>query len=55
MQPIGSIEDWFRALSLKDSGVLYEDPYIQVSIALVSNERLASLVQDHNLLMSALT
>jgi hypothetical protein len=55
MQPIGSIEDWFRALSLKDSGVLYEDPYIQVSIALVSNERLASLVRDHNLLTSSLT
>jgi AP-2 complex subunit alpha len=55
IKPIGSIEDWFRALSLKDSGVLYEDPCIQVSIALVSNERLASLVQDHNLLMSALT
>jgi AP-2 complex subunit alpha len=32
MQPTGSIEDWFRALSLKDSGILYEDPYIQVGL-----------------------
>jgi len=30
LQPIGNIADRFNALCLKDSGVLYEDPYIQV-------------------------
>lgn len=29
-QPIGNIAERFHALCLKDSGVLYEDPYIQV-------------------------
>jgi len=29
-QPIGSIEDWYKALTIKDSGILYEDPYVQV-------------------------
>lgn len=31
LQPIGDIAERFRALCLKDSGVLYEDPYIQVT------------------------
>jgi len=30
MQPIGSINERFQGLCLKDSGVLYEDPFIQV-------------------------
>ncbi|GLT51295.1 hypothetical protein SLA2020_247150 [Shorea laevis] len=32
VQPIGNIAERFHALSLKDSGVLYEDPYIQIGI-----------------------
>ncbi|CAI9105530.1 OLC1v1004467C2 [Oldenlandia corymbosa var. corymbosa] len=32
VQPIGSIAERFHALCLKDSGVLYEDPYIQIGI-----------------------
>ncbi|KAF5447590.1 hypothetical protein F2P56_033131 [Juglans regia] len=32
IQPIGSIAERFHALCLKDSGVLYEDPYIQIGI-----------------------
>ncbi|BBN03404.1 AP-2 complex subunit alpha [Marchantia polymorpha subsp. ruderalis] len=32
VQPIGSIADWFRSLSIKESGVLYEDPLIQIGI-----------------------
>ena len=30
VQPIGNIAERFQALCVKDSGVLYEDPYIQV-------------------------
>lgn len=30
LQPIGSVEDWFNALVIKDSGILYEDPFVQV-------------------------
>lgn len=30
VQPIGNIAERFQALCLKDSGVLYEDPYLQV-------------------------
>jgi len=30
VQPIGNIAERFHALCVKDSGVLYEDPYIQV-------------------------
>ncbi|XP_043704839.1 AP-2 complex subunit alpha-1-like [Telopea speciosissima] len=30
VQPIGNIAERFHALCLKDSGVLYEDPYIQI-------------------------
>ncbi|KAL7173834.1 hypothetical protein ACSBR2_033154 [Camellia fascicularis] len=32
VQPIGNIAERFHALCLKDSGVLYEDPYIQIGI-----------------------
>ncbi|KAK8339048.1 hypothetical protein V6Z12_A08G008300 [Gossypium hirsutum] len=32
IQPIGNIAVRFHALCLKDSGVLYEDPYIQIGI-----------------------
>ncbi|KAG8644694.1 hypothetical protein MANES_11G155700v8 [Manihot esculenta] len=32
VQPIGNINERFYALCLKDSGVLYEDPYIQIGI-----------------------
>ncbi|XP_019266498.1 PREDICTED: AP-2 complex subunit alpha-1-like isoform X2 [Nicotiana attenuata] len=32
IQPIGNIAERFHALCLKDSGVLYEDPYIQIGI-----------------------
>ncbi|GER39721.1 AP-2 complex subunit alpha [Striga asiatica] len=32
VQPIGDIAERFHALRLKDSGVLYEDPYIQIGI-----------------------
>lgn len=30
LQPIGNVAERFHALCLKDSGVLYEDPYVQV-------------------------
>ncbi|XP_073269939.1 AP-2 complex subunit alpha-1-like isoform X2 [Primulina huaijiensis] len=32
VQPIGDIAERFNALIVKDSGVLYEDPYIQIGI-----------------------
>eukprot|EP00250_Pteridium_aquilinum_P009920 c19029_g1_i1 orf=654-3710(-) len=32
VQPIGNIKDWFKSLCVKDSGVLYEDPYIQIGL-----------------------
>ncbi|KAK1588430.1 hypothetical protein Q3G72_023165 [Acer saccharum] len=32
VQPIGNTAERFHALLLKDSGVLYEDPYIQIGI-----------------------
>ncbi|KAJ7297615.1 hypothetical protein O6H91_Y045300 [Diphasiastrum complanatum] len=32
VQPVGSTSDWFNALCKKDSGVLYEDPFIQIGI-----------------------
>ncbi|KAJ7546340.1 hypothetical protein O6H91_08G036300 [Diphasiastrum complanatum] len=32
VQPTGSIQDWFNALCKKDSGVLYEDSFIQIGI-----------------------
>eukprot|EP00850_Spirogloea_muscicola_P012756 SM000084S23092 [mRNA] locus=s84:17407:23674:+ [translate_table: standard] len=30
--PLGSIIDWFEALVMKDSGVLYEDAFIQIGV-----------------------
>lgn len=30
MQVLGSIGEWFRRLTAADSGVLYEDTYLQV-------------------------
>ncbi|CAN6917140.1 unnamed protein product [Brassica oleracea] len=32
VEPIGNITERFNALCLKDSGVLYEDPYIQIGV-----------------------
>lgn len=32
VQPIGNIAERFHALCLKDSGILYEDPYIQIGV-----------------------
>ncbi|XP_048324292.2 AP-2 complex subunit alpha-1 isoform X3 [Ziziphus jujuba] len=32
VQPVGNIAERFHALCLKDSGVLYEDPHIQIGI-----------------------
>ncbi|KAG2670855.1 hypothetical protein I3760_14G106600 [Carya illinoinensis] len=32
VQPIGNIAERFHALCLKDSGILYEDPHIQIGI-----------------------
>lgn len=32
VQPTGRIKDWFCALCIKDSGILYEDPYIQIGL-----------------------
>ncbi|KAK3043598.1 hypothetical protein RJ639_001660 [Escallonia herrerae] len=32
VQPIGDIAERFNTLCLKDSGVLYEDPYVQIGI-----------------------
>lgn len=32
VQPIGSITERFQGLCLKDSGVLYEDPFIQIGL-----------------------
>ncbi|ONK80440.1 uncharacterized protein A4U43_C01F17740 [Asparagus officinalis] len=32
VQPIGNIADRYNALCLKDSGVLYEDPHIQIGV-----------------------
>lgn len=42
LQPIGSIAEWFKALAVKDSGVIYEDPYVQVGCSL-RGELLGSL------------
>lgn len=30
IQPLRNVAEWFKELSMKDSGVLYEDPYVQV-------------------------
>ncbi|CAI5989054.1 unnamed protein product, partial [Closterium sp. NIES-64] len=32
VQPLGSVAEWFRALMGKDSGVLYEDPHLQIGV-----------------------
>eukprot|EP00249_Psilotum_nudum_P016111 c25662_g1_i1 orf=510-3545(-) len=32
VQPLGSIADWFHALCMKESGILYEDPFIQIGL-----------------------
>ncbi|XP_010535653.1 PREDICTED: AP-2 complex subunit alpha-2-like isoform X2 [Tarenaya hassleriana] len=32
VEPIGNIAERFHALCLKDSGVMYEDPYIQIGV-----------------------
>ncbi|XP_024380212.1 AP-2 complex subunit alpha-1 isoform X1 [Physcomitrium patens] len=32
VQPLKSVSEWFRELSVKDSGVLYEDPYVQIGL-----------------------
>ncbi|KAG5118740.1 hypothetical protein JHK82_033160 [Glycine max] len=37
MQPIGNTGERFCSLCLKDSGVLYEDPYIQVFSSFFTN------------------
>ena len=31
-QPLGSVADWFLALATRDSGILYEDPHLQVCV-----------------------
>lgn len=32
VQPIGSITEWFQGLVFKDSGIFYEDPFLQVGV-----------------------
>lgn len=32
VQPLGNVSEWFKELTLKDSGVLYEDPYVQIGL-----------------------
>eukprot|EP00245_Coleochaete_scutata_P017945 TRINITY_DN906_c0_g2_i1.p1 TRINITY_DN906_c0_g2~~TRINITY_DN906_c0_g2_i1.p1 ORF type:complete len:562 (-),score=120.19 TRINITY_DN906_c0_g2_i1:714-2261(-) len=32
VQPSGSVTDWFKKLCVADSGVIYEDPYIQIGV-----------------------
>eukprot|EP00897_Mesotaenium_endlicherianum_P000511 jgi/Mesen1/10460/ME000082S09968 len=32
VQPVGDVDLWFRSLVLKDSGVLYEDPNLQIGV-----------------------
>lgn len=43
VQPIGDVADWYRRLMLSDSGVLYEDPYIQVGVKMSFQRNLARL------------
>jgi hypothetical protein len=33
MQPLRNVSEWFKELSMKDSGVLYEDPFVQVCLS----------------------
>ncbi|XP_014497743.1 AP-2 complex subunit alpha-1 [Vigna radiata var. radiata] len=44
VQPIGNIAERFHALCVKDSGVLYEDPYIQIGIKAEWRAHLGHLV-----------
>ncbi|KAL9322706.1 hypothetical protein ACSQ67_010759 [Phaseolus vulgaris] len=44
VQPIGNIVERFHALCMKDSGVLYEDPYIQIGIKAEWRAHLGHLV-----------
>ncbi|KAL0537854.1 hypothetical protein IC582_026844 [Cucumis melo] len=44
VQPIGNISERFHALCMKDSGVLYEDPYIQIGIKAEWRAHLGRLV-----------
>ncbi|KAG7035965.1 AP-2 complex subunit alpha-2 [Cucurbita argyrosperma subsp. argyrosperma] len=44
VQPIGNISERFLALCMKDSGVLYEDPYIQIGIKAEWRAHLGRLV-----------
>ncbi|XP_022943465.1 AP-2 complex subunit alpha-1-like [Cucurbita moschata] len=44
VQPIGNIAERFHALCMKDSGVLYEDPYIQIGIKAEWRAHLGRLV-----------
>ncbi|KAG0627347.1 hypothetical protein M758_2G193500 [Ceratodon purpureus] len=32
VQPLRNVAEWFKELSMKDSGVLYEDPYVQIGL-----------------------
>mmetsp|Transcript_11333 Transcript_11333/g.41471 ORF Transcript_11333/g.41471 Transcript_11333/m.41471 type:complete len:955 (+) Transcript_11333:136-3000(+) len=32
VQPIGSVEQWFKKLCAADSGILYEDPHLQIGV-----------------------
>eukprot|EP00271_Cylindrocystis_brebissonii_P023186 TRINITY_DN9462_c0_g1_i2.p1 TRINITY_DN9462_c0_g1~~TRINITY_DN9462_c0_g1_i2.p1 ORF type:complete len:1084 (+),score=251.00 TRINITY_DN9462_c0_g1_i2:248-3499(+) len=32
VQPTGSVMEWFEALLLRDAGVLYEDPFLQIGV-----------------------
>ena len=44
LQPIGNTAERFHALCLKDSGVLYEDPYIQVLYSIPSTSTFTSMI-----------
>lgn len=32
VQPLRNVSEWFKELSIKDSGVLYEDPFVQIGL-----------------------
>lgn len=53
LQPIGNIAERFQALCLKDSGVLYEDPYIQVCYSSVFGDSYVVLKEVVFLLCSS--
>ncbi|OWM68960.1 hypothetical protein CDL15_Pgr025147 [Punica granatum] len=64
VQPIGNIAERFHALCLKDSGVLYEDPHIQIGVKaewrahqgrlvlFLGNKNTSPLVSVHALILS---